>query len=92
MLQATTETKLTLLQFVGGPFDGFAQHVSAELNELPKAVALPLDKQAGQLFGFEWDHSNREAIYTLQRGDQLAQYCFRYTRLSTQSSKPKKAS
>lgn len=67
---------LTQLRFVGGPFDGFSQQLFDEVNELPSAVALPLDDEARQLFGIECDTTDREAIYVLHHDDDVVRYQF----------------
>lgn len=81
MQQALNCSTLTELKFVGGPFDGFSQHASVTLDELPDAVALPLNAEANRLFGCELEPSNREVVYRLHREGQTAQYHFCRTRV-----------
>ncbi len=73
-------TKLKLLKFIGGPFDGFAQQISEDADELPAGIALPINKKAARLFGLEGDNTDRVAIYMLARDEDVIQYRFRRVR------------
>lgn len=75
-----------LLQFVGGPFDGFSQAFFFSLDELPQAVAIPLDEVAGKLFGLSGvaAGSQKIAIYEMDRHAHGVRYQFRGERLRSQ--------
>jgi hypothetical protein len=68
---------LTLLKFIGGPFDGFSQSVGDDLTDLPEAVALPLNRQAAKLFGLRCDATDRVAVYSLHHEAEASEYRFR---------------
>ena len=72
---------LTVLTFVGGPFDGFDEMIASD-EELPRCVALPMDGNAEQIFGIKFKHSKlpRVAIYTLHDGEGSAYYRFHCSR------------
>ncbi len=74
--------KLTLLKFVGGPFDGFAQQIPADSGDLPLGVALPINNRSARLFGMEAGQSKGEAIYTLTQDEHVSRYVFRRIRRS----------
>ncbi|MDB5392183.1 MAG: hypothetical protein JWM11_7829 [Planctomycetaceae bacterium] len=79
--------ELSLLEFIGGPFDGFSQMVSVESDELPACVALPLNRKAGRLLGFQVGRSDdsRVAIYQLEQSADCVSYRFRSIRASAKS-------
>lgn len=78
--------KSNLLEFIGGPLDGFSQTFSATLDELPNAVAIPLNAAAGRIFGLRRGmcHTKTVAIYELNRQEQVARYAFRYEQVREQ--------
>lgn len=77
---------LNLLEFVGGPFDGFSQLISVESNELPACVALPLNRKAGRLLGFKArSNTTRVAIYRLDQDADAVRYHFRSIRVAEKS-------
>ncbi len=71
-----------LLEFVGGPFDGFSQPLDAGVEELPECVAIPMNNRSVRLFGMtgEGVTSNRSAIYRLDCQDGSAHYRFHSSR------------
>lgn len=71
-----------LLEFIGGPFDGFSQPFEAEVDELPECVAIPMNNRSARLFGMggEGVTSNRSAIYRLDYQDGSAHYRFHSAR------------
>jgi hypothetical protein len=75
--------QLPVLRFIGGPFDGFRQTVSATDSELPPCVALPLNREAGRLMGFRGRKSdaNRVAVYRLKTSGQDLSYHFHRMRV-----------
>ena len=68
-----------LVEFVGGPFDGFRQHVWDSIDDLPERVAIPVDQRSARVLGLDRVHpqSTRSAIYYLQLSTGVARYCFR---------------
>lgn len=75
-----------MLEFVGGPFDGFRQRVSVPVHDLPLAVALPMNEIAGEIFGLdETLEAESEAIYELVRGKKGIQYRFHRQRPAQKS-------
>ena len=71
-----------LLEFIGGPFDGFSQPFEAEVDELPECVAIPMNNRSARLFGMTAAEvtSNRSAIYRLDYQDGSAHYRFHSAR------------
>jgi hypothetical protein len=86
-----SKNDLSLLKFVGGPFDGFSQFVSIESDELPPCVALPLNRQAGRLLGCKVGmlDSSRVAIYRLHCQGGTVRYQFRSMRAPDQTLQPR---
>lgn len=72
------------LAFVGGPFDGFRQEIYSSVEELPDAVAIPINAVSARLLGVDdgLPDTRREAMYELIQGDDELQYSFRGERLS----------
>lgn len=65
------------LKFVGGPFDGFYDSISSDV-QLPTCVALPVNATSGRIFGINVGNaaSSRVAIYRLHREEGLSSYEF----------------
>lgn len=70
--------RIRLVEFIGGPFDGFRQETWEQANELPPRVAIPLNERAARLLGMHSAalQSDRKVIYILQISDGIARYCF----------------
>ena len=71
-----------LLEFIGGPFDGFSQPFEAEIDELPECVAIPMNNRSARMFGMTGKRitSDRSAIYRLNYQDGSAHYQFHSVR------------
>ena len=82
------ENEFSLLEFIGGPFDGFAEEV-ATMEELPPCVALPLTQRASRLFGVRltMSESHRVAIYKLSHCDGIPRYRFHRTRITNSAER-----
>ena len=82
------ENEFSLLEFIGGPFDGFAEEV-ATMEELPPCVALPLTQRASRLFGVRltMSESHRVAIYKLSHCDGIPRYRFHGTRITNSAER-----
>jgi hypothetical protein len=72
-------TQMNLVEFIGGPFDGFRQHVREAIDDLPGRVSIPVDQRSADLFGLEAvpSRSQRAVVYHLQLSAGLARYCYR---------------
>ena len=69
---------LNLVEFVGGPFDGFCQRVRDEIDDLPERVAIPVNQRSARVLGLDAapPDSNHKVIYHLQLSAGVARYCF----------------
>lgn len=74
------QSQLMLVTFVGGPFDGFCQNLSALVDDFPVRVALPISRSTGKLFGLRCETSNRIAVYKRVLIHNCVQYHFREIR------------
>ena len=76
-----SSAQISLVEFDGGPFDGFQQHVWAEVNDLPLRIAIPVNQRSARVLGLEMvpAQSRRTVIYDLQTSAGLAKYCFHET-------------
>ena len=72
------QTVTGLLEFIGGPFDGFREEIGCNSEELPRCVALPLDRQSARMFGLSGVgfESGNTAIYRLDQRNGSARYHF----------------
>lgn len=70
--------RIRLVEFIGGPFDGFREEIWDKANELPSRVAIPLNERAARTLGMHSAtlQSHRKVIYILQISDGIARYCF----------------
>lgn len=75
-----------LLEFIGGPFDGFSQPFDAEVDELPECVAIPVNNRSARMFGMTGKGvtSNRSAVYRLDYQDGSAHYRFHSARRTSE--------
>lgn len=71
-----------VVEFVGGPLDGFSVDGGEMVDDLPTCVAIPIDMKAARLFGLNGIHttSNYSAIYRLEPRETSLQYRFHSTR------------
>lgn len=77
-----------LLEFIGGPFDGFSQPFEAEIDELPACVAIPMNNRSARLFGMTGKRltSDCSAIYRLDCQDGSAHYRFHSARRTREAA------
>ncbi len=75
-----------LLEFIGGPFDGFSQPFDAAVDELPECVAIPINNRSARMFGMAGAGvaANRSAIYRLDSQDGSARYRFHSARRTSE--------
>ena len=75
--------KQHLLEFFGGPFDGFSEPVMVTATELPQYVALPLDRESCRLFGIKSlsRDADRTAIYRKESCGNQVLYRFQRIRV-----------
>lgn len=69
-----------LVEFIGGPFDGFRQQVWDEIDDLPERVAIPVNQRSARVLGLDTAplQSNHKAIYHLQLSAGVARYSFHH--------------
>ena len=70
------QTRCVILEFIGGPFDGFKRTLSGPLPDLPNAIALPLNRRTRKVFSLDGDDSPATAIYRLTCECDRWQYRF----------------
>ena len=71
-----SQTRCVLLEFIGGPFDGFKRTLSVALPDLPDVIALPLNRRTRKVFSLDGQDSAATAIYRLTCEDDRWQYRF----------------
>ncbi|MDB5340267.1 MAG: hypothetical protein JWN70_5886 [Planctomycetaceae bacterium] len=72
-----SQTGFVLLEFMGGPFDGFKRTLSrSSLAELPNAIALPMNRRTRKVFSLGGEDSTVTAIYRLTSEYDCWQYRF----------------
>ncbi|MDB5335627.1 MAG: hypothetical protein JWN70_1246 [Planctomycetaceae bacterium] len=69
---------INLVRFIGGPFDGFHQHVSDAVDDLPSRIAIPVNQRSAQVLGLASapSQARRTVIYHLQLLAGVATYSF----------------